>query len=209
MVAEVLVEIEKIDKTFTYLIPSNLNVQIGIRVLVPFGKQKLEGFVVAIKNEIPSEYKLKEIISLVDEKPILNEELLRLGKYMQELTLCNLITAYQTMLPSALKVKEQKVDYNEYEVWLKLNCSKEDALEYTFTHRKSHKTEILEALLEKSMVLKKDYQIASVRELVKLGLVGEEKKVKESIVENTALNIDKTLNEDQLKVYDTIINSLD
>ena len=105
MVAEVLVEIEKIDKTFTYLIPSNLNVQIGIRVLVPFGKQKLEGFVVAIKNEIPSEYKLKEIISLVDEKPILNEELLDLGKYLSKKTLCTLTSAYQTMLPTALKAK--------------------------------------------------------------------------------------------------------
>ena len=105
MVAEVLVEIEKLDKTFTYLIPSNLNIQIGIRVLVPFGKQRLEGFVVAIKDEIPSEYKLKEIIDVIDENPILNSELLKLGKYISKKTLCSLTSAYQTMLPSALKAK--------------------------------------------------------------------------------------------------------
>ena len=105
MVAEVLVEIEKLDKTFTYLIPSNLNIQIGIRVLVPFGRQKLEGFVVAIKDEIPSEYKLKEIIEVIDDNPILNNELLKLGKYLSKKTLCTLTSAYQTMLPSALKAK--------------------------------------------------------------------------------------------------------
>lgn len=105
MIAEVLVEIQKIDKTFTYLIPSNLKVQIGIRVLVPFGKQKLEGFVVDIKDKIPSEYELKEIIDLVDETPILNKELLDLGKYLSKKTLCTLTSAYQTMLPTALKAK--------------------------------------------------------------------------------------------------------
>ena len=105
MVAEVLVEIEKLDKTFTYLIPSNLNIQIGIRVLVPFGRQKLEGFVVAIKDEIPSEYKLKEIIEVIDDNPILNNELLKLGKDLSKKTLCTLTSAYQTMLPSALKAK--------------------------------------------------------------------------------------------------------
>ena len=49
MVADVLVELKakEIDQTFTYKIPSNLldKVEVGKRVLVPFGKQKLEGFV--------------------------------------------------------------------------------------------------------------------------------------------------------------------
>ena len=105
MIAEVLIEIEKIDKTFTYLVPSNLNIQIGTRCLVPFGNRKLEGFVIAIKNEIPNEYKLKEIIAVIDKTPILNEELLKLGKYVSKKTLCTLTNAYQTMLPVALKAK--------------------------------------------------------------------------------------------------------
>ena len=98
-------EIQKIDKTFTYLIPSNLNVEIGIRCLVPFGNKQLEGFVVAIKDEVPNEYKIKEIIDVIDKTPILNEELLSLGKYISKKTLCTLTSAYQTMLPTALKAK--------------------------------------------------------------------------------------------------------
>ena len=52
MYVDVLVELKakKIDKTFTYLVPENFKdkVKIGIRVLVPFGKQTLEGFVLNI-----------------------------------------------------------------------------------------------------------------------------------------------------------------
>lgn len=56
MYAEVLVEIsaKSIDKTFTYLIPLNLisKVKVGVLVHVPFAKNKIEGFVLKIKDEI-------------------------------------------------------------------------------------------------------------------------------------------------------------
>lgn len=106
MIADILVEIKKIDKTFSYLIPENLNIQIGCRCLVPFGKQTLEGFVINIKKYQPCDYELKEISELVDEKPVLNKELLELGKYISKKTLCTLTSAYQTMLPTALKAKK-------------------------------------------------------------------------------------------------------
>ena len=107
MYADVLVELKakRIDKTFTYLIPNYLidKVKVGIRVLIPFGKQTLEGFVLNIEENKDIDYKLKEIIDIVDEDPVLNEEMLELGKYISLKTLCNLIQAYQTMLPAALK----------------------------------------------------------------------------------------------------------
>ncbi len=105
MVANVLVEINKIDKTFTYNIPNNLNVLIGSRVKVPFNTKVLEGFVIDVKEENNFDFKLKDIISVVDLKPVLNEEMLNLGKYMSKKYLCSLISCYQTMLPRALKAK--------------------------------------------------------------------------------------------------------
>ena len=50
MVAEVLVEINfnSKEQTFSYLIPDDINLKIGHRVLVPFGKRFLEGFVLDI-----------------------------------------------------------------------------------------------------------------------------------------------------------------
>lgn len=107
MYAEVLVEIKAkaVDKTFTYKIPDRINLEVGVRVLVPFGKRRLEGFVLNVINEGNFDYELKEIISVIDEKPVINSEMLRLGEYISKKTLSPLITAYQTMLPRALKAK--------------------------------------------------------------------------------------------------------
>ena len=52
MHAEVLVEIKakSLDKTFTYNVPEHLNVMAGMRVIVPFGKRNLEGFVLKVNK---------------------------------------------------------------------------------------------------------------------------------------------------------------
>ena len=199
MVAEVLVEIEKLDKTFTYLIPSNLNIQIGIRVLVPFGKQRLEGFVVAIKDEIPSEYKLKEIIDVIDENPILNSELLKLGKYISKKTLCSLTSAYQTMLPSALKAKiNNKVNKKTVLYIRKIK-------EYTPTTEKEEN--ILNLLNNKDISLKEANGISSyiVNKLIDKGII--EKYEKEVYrLEETVEKSDeyKKLTEEQQNVISKI-----
>ena len=94
MKVDVLVEIKAkgIDQTFTYLVSKELEdkIKIGIRVLVPFGNQKLEGFVLAFNKEEIT-YKLKSIIDIIDEEPVLTEEMLKLGQFISEKTLCNLI----------------------------------------------------------------------------------------------------------------------
>lgn len=109
MYAQVLVELSafNIDKTFTYLVPQDLEdkMQVGIRVLVPFNNQKLEGFVLQILDSCDDDYEIKEIIDVVDIEPILTTELLELGKWISEDTLSTLISSYQVMLPKALKAK--------------------------------------------------------------------------------------------------------
>ena len=98
MIAGVLVEISNkaVDKMFDYSIPSFLEnrVKEGIRVLVPFGKMKLEGFVIEIKNNNIYDKKLKDILDVVDSDIVLNEELLELGKKIQKKTLASLISCY-------------------------------------------------------------------------------------------------------------------
>ena len=74
MIAEVLVEVKAkgIDKTFSYRIPEGMSISVGMRVLVPFGKQEVEGFVLKMSKE-EVEYDVKEILSVMDKEPILNE----------------------------------------------------------------------------------------------------------------------------------------
>ena len=63
MIVGVLVELsaKAVDKVFDYNVPKNLedSIKIGIRVLVPFGKMTLEGFVLEIKNNTSTSKELK------------------------------------------------------------------------------------------------------------------------------------------------------
>lgn len=202
--------VKSLDKAFTYQIPSSLQnkLKVGMKVLVPFNNRQVHGIVLKITNSYDQEYDLKEIIKIEDEFLVLNQELLLLGRYMQNLTLCNLITAYQTMLPSALKVKEQTRDYNEYESWIKLNKKEEEIKEYINTHRKSNKTKILEELLEKKEMNKKELNSISIRELQKLDLISVEKRIKRNITERKIKFDNKILNEEQRLAYEKITDFL-
>ena len=118
----VLVELsnKNIDKVFTYSVPEYLSnkIKLGIRVVVPFGRQTLEGFVVSLVDKV--DYETKDIIEVVDDDGVLNEELLELGKIMQEKTLSTLISCYQVMLPKALKAKNGTVINKKYDTFYKL-----------------------------------------------------------------------------------------
>ena len=87
--ANVLVEYgaKMVDKTFTYIIPDKLKsvLKTGMKVKIPFGKTIINGFVIEITNECNTE-NLKEIIDITDSNFVLNEELLKLGKIIQNQT---------------------------------------------------------------------------------------------------------------------------
>ncbi len=114
MYADVLVEIvsKNIDKTFTYKVPDN--VKVGMRVKVPFGKRIIEGFVLKIHKEKSFDYEVKDIKEVIDDYPVINCEMLELGRYISKKTLSPLITCYQAMLPSALKAGHKKQVNKKY-----------------------------------------------------------------------------------------------
>ena len=121
MQAQVLIEIKakSMDNAFTYNIPDSLinDIKIGYKVIVPFGKRMLEGFVIDI-GSFNVDYKLKDIKSVVGS--VLTEELIELGKYMSKKTLANLISCYQTMLPKALKASFKTNINKKYEIYVTL-----------------------------------------------------------------------------------------
>lgn len=213
MVCECLVELEHvfIDKTFTYKISKEQLplLKVGMRVVVPFGKQTLEGFVLKIyeNKDVSLENKLKEIISIVDTYPILNEELLTLGKYISKTTLCSLMTSYQAMLPKALKAKKKVnmtpkydtyicINYGMYNNDIKFNASQEKILELLKENKKVKK-EVLNKISVSSVntLLKKNILLEEKEENYRHNLINEEK-------------IKFNLNEEQQKVYKEIFNSI-
>lgn len=110
-VAKVIVDVpaSMVNQTFDYKIPGKFTsiIQVGMRVIIPFGPRKITGFVIRIEEE--SAYgELKEIIDVLDMTPVLTEELIDLGKWLAKETLSLYITTYQAMLPQALKSNYHK-----------------------------------------------------------------------------------------------------
>ncbi len=173
VVAEVLVEVsaKQIDATFTYRIPQGLEemVAVGKRVLVPFGKRKVEGFVLSIEKK-DVDFPLKDIEEVVDEEVILNEELLALGKYISKKTLCNLITSYQAMLPRALKAK------HGHNVSIK-ELSYIQLVDFSYVPKTVKQKELID-IVSSGPVLKKELNdyASTLKSLLQKGILKEEKK---------------------------------
>ncbi|MUO25595.1 primosomal protein N' [Enterococcus faecalis] len=121
-VAKVIVDVPTMqtDQPFTYLVPENLNEQlaVGMRVEVPFGNgnRHVQGFVLAVEPVAATvldetNVQLKELVAVLDLKPVLNTEMLALADYMKEKTFAFKITCLQTMLPSVMRADYQKYIY--------------------------------------------------------------------------------------------------
>lgn len=205
MVVGVLVQLssQNIDKIFDYIVPNDLesSIKVGIRVLVPFGRQTLEGFVLEIKDN--SDRDLKEIYSILDRDIVLNDELLLLGKQIQKSTLSTLISAYQVMLPKALKAKAGVLVSKKYQTFYELtdksylaSSTAQEKILKLFSDKKtiSRKellaisSSALSTLIEKkvlSEIKKEDYRIKyEVNKDKKKVLTSSQQKVVNSVLEN-------------------------
>ena len=206
MIIEVLVEIKmwKTDKTFSYHVPAHLEkeIEIGKRVIVPFQNRELEGFILRIGSSV--DYEVKDIIDVIDSDPVLNKELLELGTYIKKKTLCNLISAYQTMLPAALKAKKGRNINKKYLTYIVFNETKDIKLT-------PKQLEVLEYVKEKKKVLKSEIKSKSV-----LKVLLDNKILKEIIEEDYRLKDadfkvqkkDITLTNDQANVVNKIKDNL-
>lgn len=173
MIAKVLVEINNInvDKTFDYIVPFEYieNIKIGMRVKVPFASRELEGFVLDLVNNADNNYELKEIISIVDTEPILNNELLHLGQFMSKKYFSTLISCYQTMLPKALKAQNKTTINKKMIKYVEL-CSN------SFPKLKPNQEKIVEYLRINGKVKKEEVNkisVSGVNTLIKNGIIIE------------------------------------
>ena len=174
MYADVIIEYgnKAVDTLFTYIIPDNLRekIKIGHRVLVPFNNREIEGFVLDISNELNSKYELKEISSLCDLEPVLNEEMIILGEKIQKEILCSRISIYQAMLPKALKAKHNTnigIKMNRY---ITLNISRDEALRYMEGCRFAKQKEIISKLLDNDKILLSNVN-SSINTLIRNGVI--------------------------------------
>ncbi|WP_312992662.1 replication restart helicase PriA [Chryseobacterium flavum] len=96
--------------SFTYKVPEELmsEIRLGMRVLVPFGGKKIyTGIVFELHDIAPENFVAKEVINILDEKPILPEEQIRFWTWLSEYYLCSLGEIYRFAFPSSLKLESE------------------------------------------------------------------------------------------------------
>jgi primosomal protein N' (replication factor Y) len=93
-----------LDMVFTYRVPAGAAPVVGGRVLVPFRQQRMTGIVVELHNRKPS-VATKNIVSVLDAVPVLDERLLRLGRWIADYYLAPRGEVFRTMLPLGAEFK--------------------------------------------------------------------------------------------------------
>ncbi len=104
MIAKVIVDISnsQTDKIFDYLIPSNLDVRKGVRVIVPFGPRRIEGFCIDIADDSDVQ-SLKYVEAVLDDFVCISEEMLELMRYMKDKFYVRYVDSLRLFIPSKLR----------------------------------------------------------------------------------------------------------
>ena len=201
--------VKAVDQTFFYHVPKLLenNIKIGVRVRIPFGNMILDGFVLGISdNSSYDNSKIKDIINVIDEEPVLNKEMLLLGKYMSDNLLASLSSCYQVMLPKALKAEVKSNIKIKYDRYLHRIKSIEEIDRYIDNCKYESQINLLCKLKEGDILITK--MSSSINTIIKYGfasIIYEEcKRYKYDGISNYKM---VNLTDKQRLVSDTIISS--
>lgn len=171
-------------QTFTYRLPENIreNVKIGSRLLVPFGKRNLTGYTVELHEildeglEIDAE-NIKDAIELLDEEPLLTEEILRLTQWTADYYSASWGEVLKASLPAGVNVETEQI--------VQITSAGRDEL-FKVTTAKTAKVQILKYLAENEEV--------SMRQLGKqFGTSTAQRVVRDLVKQNWATNFQRAL----------------
>src|SRR6266571_3256754 len=93
-----------LDMAFTYRIANGTQPVVGGRVLVPFRQRRMPGIVVELHDRVPN-VQAKNVISALDSCPVLDDQLLQLGRWIANYYLAPLGEVFRSMLPLAAEFK--------------------------------------------------------------------------------------------------------
>lgn len=184
---------------------------IGRRALVPFGKRSLTGIIVDFDDTIDTNFNIKNVIELLDEKPVFDDNMLRLCKWIADYYFCSYGESLKAALPqgmspqSVLKISIQKVLNKEELEQLNKRAPKRYLL---LKELMEHSGPITLGYLEQRLGV--DSVSAQVNALEEAGIIFcervIEKQVKEKIIK--AYRIPKSIIHDE-KSLATIFDELD
>ncbi len=111
------IAVEKIsyyaDEMYSYSVPKEFEnaIDVGSRVIVPFGKGDSPRFGIVIELEFGSKENLKEIIAVLDESPLISFKEISIAKWMKKRYFCSYFDAIKLMLPPGMKLNLSSIKY--------------------------------------------------------------------------------------------------
>jgi len=147
-----------LSKTFTYKVSEAefCFVKKGMRIAVPFGKNKIyTALVIDLHQNAPTLYEAKEIHQILDEKPIVNEFQINLWFWIASYYMCNIGDVYRGALPSALLLESETIISQRKETTVvETELSDDEFLIYeALQHQSSLKIQNIIDILNKKTVL--------------------------------------------------------
>lgn len=178
MIAKVIVDISnsETNRLFDYSIPSNFDLSVGDRVLVPFGNRSVEGFCIKISEFSEGDFSLKDIIKKLDDKPLIKPEMLSLADFMTRKFYLRYSDVLRLFIPA--KVMRNKVRALEREY-----CVLADGDIETLRSRVSPRAKVQLAILDRLQhggefltALSNEFSLGAINSLVQKGVVLKQKK---------------------------------
>lgn len=192
------------DKRYTYLIPEALKsiALPGCRVTVPFGRGniKKQGMILSLLDDVNIK-NCKEIYSVTDESPILNDEMLKLCIWLHEYTFCTYFDAINLMLPTGLKFKLKQFYFLNPHIDAS-NIENSDIINYLFKNGEvdaqkledNFGFELVSDLCDKGVILKSSQAVRRLNDLTSRWLKINESATLEGV----------KLTERQREIYDLV-----
>lgn len=94
-----------LDRSFTYAVREGQSVSRGVRVIAPFRNEKLIGVVTAVRSKAPEGVEVRALEAVLDDEPLLSEELLALATWIAQYYLAPLGEVLRGMLPLMAEVR--------------------------------------------------------------------------------------------------------
>ncbi len=203
MVAEVIVDVanSEVDKIFDYACGEEI--QAGMRVIVPFGRSTVTGFVMRLKDTSDFGGNLKRVYRAEEDYPAINAECLNLAHSLAARYRVPMALVLRLFLPSEMRTGKVSERYKTY---LSINPeampewkanAKKQALAYGYLQEKGE---------TESVALKKLFGDSAVRALIEKGYVFAEKRrmLRNPYVGVTAERVERTLTPAQKSAVETI-----
>lgn len=207
-------------RTFTYRLPTGVGdaVQIGSRILVPFGKRSLTGYVVELHTDLPDDIeieteKIKDVIELLDEEPLLTDEILQLTQWTADYYFASWGEVLKASLPAGINAASERI----------VSITPQGREEFWSRKPDSVKSKIISALLEDGSRPQRDLErefgpqptIRAVRDLLNAGFVETSQRTVSTKVRvkrrkavrllEHSVDVSKPLTDKQQAIIDTLL----